>query len=366
MTERSVRLLPLSGKSEGALRDLAERYLSWLGNEEGTMSGAALSDLAWTAAVGRSHFPHRAGLVFGDAAELREGLEALVGSPEADGRPESGAAVRTAFVFSGQGGQWAGMGEALYRTEPVVRAVLDRCDQLTRAGRGASLLDVMFGRPGAVGVLQDPAWAYPAHYALQVALTALWEGIGVRPACVLGQGVGEIAAAQAAGVLSLEDGLRLAVAIADAEETLPQVDVTDPSLTWVSSVTGRAVQQSSALDDAHWRQLAGEAAAFQGGVAGLADAGVGLVVEIGLQMPSGLAVASYWPQATGDAPLPTCVDGLLGPEEDAKSVQERFVRAVSAAYEAGASLSFAGLFAGEERRRVAIPGYPFQHRRLWV
>ena len=366
MTERSVRLLPLSGKSEGALRDLAERYLSWLGNEGGPISDAALPDLAWTAAVGRSHFAHRAGLVFGGAADLRDGLEALVGSPEADGRTESGAAARTAFVYSGQGGQWAGMGEALYRTEPVVRAVLERCDQLMREGRGASLLDVMFGRPGATGALQDPAWAYPAHYALQVALTALWQGIGVRPACVLGQGVGEIAAAQAAGVLSLEGGLRLAAAIADAEASLPQVDVADPSLTWVSTVTGCAVQQPHALDDAHWRQLAGAAAAFPGAVAALAGAGADLVVEVGPQMPSGLAVASYWPQAAADAPLPTCVDGLLRPEEDAKSVQERFLRAVSTAYEAGANLSFAGLFAGEERRRVAIPSYPFQHRRLWV
>ena len=367
---RTTRLLPLSGKSPGALRDLAAHYLAWLEERAGTplseAAAASLADMAWTAGAGRSHFDYRAGLVFGDAAELREGLEALVGSVEADGRAESSAAVRTAFAYSGQGGEWTGMGEALYRTEPVVRGVLDRCERLVREGWGASLLDVMFGRPGAAGDLRDPAWAYPANYALQVALAALWESIGIRPTRVLGQGVGEIAAAQAAGVLSLEDGLRLAAAIADADAALPQVDVAHPSLAWVSTVTGCVVQQPDELNDAHWRQLGGGAAALQGAVAALADTGVDLVVEIGPQAASGLAAASCWPQASADALVPTCVDGLLRPQEDAQSVQARFVRAVSAAYEAGAKLSFAGLFAGEERRRIAIPGYPFQRRRFWV
>ena len=368
--ERAARLLPLSGKSPDALRDLAGHYLAWLDERAGELPPAtaapSLADMAWTAGAGRSHFDYRAGLVFGDAAELRDGLEALVGSVEANGRLESSAAVRTAFVYSGQGGEWTGMGEALYRTEPVLRAVLDRCDRLMSEERGASLLDVMFGRPGAAGDLRDPVWAYPANYALQVALTALWESIGIRPTRVLGQGVGEIAAAQAAGALSLEDGLRLAAAIAEEEGALPRMDVAHPSLTWVSTVTGCAVQQSNELDDAHWRQLAGEAAPWKGAVAAMADTGVDLVVELGPQMDSGSAAAPSWPQVTGDAQLPTFADGLLRPQEDAKGVQVRFLQAVSAAYEAGINPSFAGLFAGEERRRIAIPGYPFQRRRFWV
>ena len=57
------------------------------------------------------------------------------------------AATKVAFAFTGEGSEWVGMGQALYESEPVVRAVLDRCDAVLREERGASLLDVMFGRP---------------------------------------------------------------------------------------------------------------------------------------------------------------------------------------------------------------------------
>ncbi|MDE0213076.1 MAG: type I polyketide synthase, partial [Deltaproteobacteria bacterium] len=219
---RAARLLPLSGKTSGALRQLAGRYLSWLDERDGVLSSAGaasgplLSDMAWTAGVGRSHFDYRKGLVFRDAASLREALKALA---DGSGEPEPAAARKVAFVYTGEGSQWAGMGRALYEDEPVVRAVLDRCDVVVRETRGSSLLDVMFGRAAADprsrmsgASLDDPAWAQPAIYALECALTALWSSLGVGPSVVAGHDVGELAAAQAAGVFGLEDGLRLACA----------------------------------------------------------------------------------------------------------------------------------------------------------
>ena len=198
---RGTRFLPLSGKSDGALRELAGRYLSWLDERAGELSseGAAealLSDMAWTAGVGRSHFEHRTGVVFRDAASLRDGLKRLV--DERPG-PEPLAATKVAFVYTGQGSQWVGMGQALYESEPVVRVVLDRCNEILREERSASLLDVMFGRAGSQKNLDDPAWTQPAIYALESALAALWSSVGVRPSVVVGQGIGELAAAQASG-----------------------------------------------------------------------------------------------------------------------------------------------------------------------
>ena len=102
------------------------------------------------------------------------------------------------------------MGQALYEQEPVARAVLDRCEAVFQEVRGTSLLDVMFGRNEAVGPLNDTAWEQPALFALECALTALWSSVGVQPAVVMGHSVGELAAAHAAGVFSLEDGMRFA------------------------------------------------------------------------------------------------------------------------------------------------------------
>ena len=213
LAPRETRLLPLSGKSGAALRDVAGRYLEWLDRKvealasEGAASGPLLSDMAWSAGDGRSHFGHRAGVVFHDAESLREGLRAVA---ESDEEPVSRKAARVAFVYTGQASQWPGMGAALYASEPVVRAVLDRCDEALREERGASLLDVMFGRAGATGDLDDPRWKQPAIYALECALAALWSSLGIRPEVVLGHSLGEIAAAHTAGVFGLEDGLRIA------------------------------------------------------------------------------------------------------------------------------------------------------------
>ena len=79
LSRRTARLLPLSGKSGGALRDLARRYQSWLDelSSEGAASEALLADTSWTASAGRSHFDHRAGVVFTDAKSLQDRLSAL-------------------------------------------------------------------------------------------------------------------------------------------------------------------------------------------------------------------------------------------------------------------------------------------------
>ncbi len=313
IADRGTRLLPLSGKTDRALRELAARYLSWLDEHpeqlppDSAASDEALSDVAWTASVGRSHFPYRAGVVFRDVASLREGLRAVAERGEAPDEQEPQAASRVAFVYTGEGSRWVGMGKALYESEPVFRAVLDRCDAALREVRGASLLDVMFGRPGAAGDIDDPAWSQPVIYALECALTSLWLSVGVRPDVVAWNGNGEISASQAAGVFSLEDGLHFAARhgelAASGTQKSPEaafdgITLVSPSVPLVSSLTE--------------------------------EPGASLVVEVG-------------PQA-GDG----------------------FVETVARAYEAGLSLSFPGLFAGESRRRVALPGYPFQRRRHWI
>ena len=362
---RRMRLLPLSGKEDGALRELARGYLAWLDERSAELSSegtgeALLADMAWTAGVGRSHFDHRAGVVFGDAASLRSGLERLA---EGEGGPEPAAMARAAFAFAGEGSQWAGMGMELYESEPVVRGVLDRCDAVLREERGgASLLEVMSGR-GPDGALDDPAWTPAALYSLQCALTTLWASVGIRPGAVVGQGVGELAAAQAAGVFSLEEGLRFAAARGDGDLDGPgSAAVAPPSLPLVSSATGRVMEADAPLDGAYWHRQAGEPAAFDRCVETLADLGVRVVVEIGPDAVLAPMVPPAWPESADGTPAPAAFSSLIrhSPGDDA------FARAVAAAYEAGLAVSFAGLFAGEARRRVALPGYPFQRRSHWI
>ncbi|MDE2704122.1 MAG: SDR family NAD(P)-dependent oxidoreductase [Gemmatimonadota bacterium] len=352
---RATRLLPLSGKADGALRELAGRYLEWLDARDGDGDAETmLADMAWTAGVGRSHFDYRAGVVFRDAASLRDGLKTLA---EADEGPPV-AATKVAFAFSGEGSEWVGMGQALYESEPVVRAVLDRCDAALREERGTPLLDVMFGQTGAEGALDDPAWTQPAIYALECALVALWASVGIRPSAVVGQGLGELAAAQAAGVFGLEEGLRFA---AQSLDGLEGVQIARPSLAFVSSVTGRVMESGDALDEAYWQRQASESVAFDRCVETLAELDVQVVVEIGPDAVLGPMVASAWPESADGAGMPVVLSSLGASQDD-----DGFTEAVAGAYEAGLAISFAGLFAGETRSRVSLPSYPFQRRRHWI
>ena len=361
LVARATRILPLSGKSDASLRKLADRYLAWLDQRQSVLaseeaaSDAALSDIAWTAGTGRSHFDHRAALVFADCEALRGGLRALAEAGK--GFEPTTPAGAVAFAYAGHGNGWAGTGEALYRSEPVVRAVLDRCDEALRDARGASLLDAMFGRSGPEGDPARPQWERSAAYALECALTALWSSVGVQPSIVLGHGAGELAAAQAAGVLGLEDGLLLAAGLDDPGGEQAEIAVNPPRLTLINSVSGRALGPDELRDGAYWRQRAATGTEPSDNCVGtLAAAGAGVIVEIGPGAAPGTGSGGA-PDANGSARLPVVLASLG---------DDGFAGAVARAYEAGLALSFAGLFAGESRRRTSLPDYPFERRRHWI
>ena len=328
---------------------------------------------AWAGATSRA----RAGLVFSDAGQLRKQLGELVDSIEPSDETAPHEPARVGFTYTGQDGRWSGMGEALYRSEPVARAVLDRCDELFRQDKGASLLDVMLGRAGIGEELDDPAWALPAVYALECALTAQWASVGVRPSVAVGHGPGAVAAARAAGMLSLEEGLRLAVALGALRKTrsntamkalesaVAGLKVASPSVSLVSGVTGSVVESAASLDLEYWLCQAEDQLELSGCAKTLAGFEVGVVVENGPSPMAGRGIGDSWP---GSAGAPVVLSTLESPQGNGSSPGpgEGFVRAVAGAYEAGLDISFAGLFAGEVRRRVSLPGYPFQRRRHWI
>ena len=387
---RAARVLPLSGKSDDALRALAGRYVDWLGERNGAAPDGdstperLLADMAWTAGVGRSHFAHRAGVVFHDSVSLEAGLRAVADAQHAPGAREP---ARSAFVYAGEGSDAAAVGEALYRSEPVARAVFDRCDAVLREDRGASLLGWMSDGTGP-----EPTHGGPALYALQVALTALWSSVGVRPSVVVGFGAGELAAAHAAGVLGLEEGLRLAMARDamtgreseagnanpaedDLDAALAGIELGLPSIALVSGSTGRAVGSGEMRETLGGLRPGCEPAAHGRCFRTVAERGVEVVVEIGPCGSVGPMVASAWPRPAAGAEDdangvrgPVVLSGPGRPDGDgsAPNGDAGFARAVAGAYEAGLPVAFTGLFAGEIRRRISVPGYPFERRRYWI
>ncbi len=371
---RGTRLLPLSGKSDESLRRLANRYLEWLEKRDSILtreraaSDPMLSDLAWTAGVGRSHFNYRAAVVYKDQESLHEGLRTLADSSK---KFEPRMSAKVAFAYTGQANSWMGMGEALYAREPVVRTLLDRCDEMMKSLQGVSLLDIMFSRSRSAGDLNDPQWARPATYALDCALTALWTSVGVLPNVTFGWGWGTFAAARAAGVFNLEDGLRLTTFLDDLGTVLDDVTMSPPFLTLVNGVSGRVVDSDEISDAEYWRrQAAIEPEKFDSLVGALATLGVDLVVEIGPDSTLENMLTMSWPVAEVNTAKPLVLSSpTQSPDRDETSSTEsgnRFLDSVGRAYEAGLALSFEGLFAGESRRRISLPDYPFERRHFWI
>jgi microcystin synthetase protein McyG len=191
--DRPLEVLPLSARTPEALLAMENAYREWLPN-----AAASIADISFTARTGRSPFTHRAAYLLGSNHALPE---SVIARGDVDGPPS------VAFLFTGQGAQYAHMGRQLYEYEPVFRAAIDRCDQILQSVLNPGLLELLYG--SGTELLNETRFTQPATFALQFALAELWRAWGVEPSVVLGHSVGEYAAACVAGIYSLEDGLRL-------------------------------------------------------------------------------------------------------------------------------------------------------------
>ncbi|MBB5156453.1 SDR family NAD(P)-dependent oxidoreductase [Saccharopolyspora phatthalungensis] len=190
-----AQLLPLSARSPEALRALVDAYATLLEQPE----APALREVCRAAARQRDHHPLRAFVVAADPAEAAGTLRELDIAPRRAARPE------IAFVYTGMGPQWWGMGRELLREEPRFAEVVAECDEFL-ARFGLSIGDEL-RRDEAESRLTSTLYAQVANFVVQAGLTALWRDWGIEPATIVGHSVGEVAAAYAAGVYSLEDAL---------------------------------------------------------------------------------------------------------------------------------------------------------------
>jgi acyl transferase domain-containing protein len=174
--------------------------------------------VAHTLQVGRARFGHRLCVVASTVAEAVAGLR-TADAPGRAVRALGRQVPQLVWLFPGQGAQYEGMGRALYDAEPVFRAALDRCFEALRGTLDFDLKERMF-HGGAEG-LRHTGVTQPAMFCLEYGLAQLWLARGLRPAALIGHSVGEFVCAVLAGVMTLEDAVRLVARRGAMMQALP-------------------------------------------------------------------------------------------------------------------------------------------------
>lgn len=194
------RLLVISASTRAALDARIEQL-----RERARQGEVTLDDLAHTLWHRRTHLEHRAAMV---ARNLGEFLDSA-GGPMIQARCDR-RGQELAFAFSGQGSQWPAMGRDLLAFAPF-RAALAHCSEILAPQLGWSpSSEIAAGTLAAR--LEHVDDIQPAIYAMQVALAHTWRSLGVVPDAVVGHSMGEVAAAVAAGAITIEDGARITCA----------------------------------------------------------------------------------------------------------------------------------------------------------
>jgi len=207
--------LPVSAHSYEALIEIVGDYVALLRSR--AESHYELGSIAKAAARGRDHGAFRVAAVGTNAEEVAEKLEAraaaVIADAARDASQDDAVAAwqqadgpgKLAFVFSGQGSLWPGMLDAFLEQFPEADKTFAECERLVMETAGWSL-HAAGKNPGE---LEDTAKAQPILFAIQISLVRVLESWGVVPEAVTGHSVGEVAAAVAAGALSLEEGMWL-------------------------------------------------------------------------------------------------------------------------------------------------------------
>lgn len=217
---KEFHLLPISAKSPQALGVAIENAISALQNDD-----VDLADVAYTYAMGRRTFNYRNLILAKDRKQAISALSKMLPAQllAADGQPGRKQLV---FMFSGQGTQYVNMAIECYQEEPVFKQVIDECCEKLRAWLALDLREILwpklFPSDGPVTRINQTQYTQPALFVIEYALSQLWSSWGIRANALIGHSVGEYVAACLAGVLSLDDALKVVATRGKLIQSLPK------------------------------------------------------------------------------------------------------------------------------------------------
>lgn len=204
VSERVPTLLPISGRSPEATRELAHRYLEVL------EAGCKVDDLVYSITRRRAHLDQRAIVTGTDTESLKNNLSAFANGEACDavitGQAPYAGSDKIVFVFTGMGPQWWAMGQELYAQDSIYKNAVEEADAIFKSISGFSVLEEML-KGEEESNISKTEFAQPANFLIQIGIVAMLKARGVEPAACVGHSVGELASAYVSGALSLRDAM---------------------------------------------------------------------------------------------------------------------------------------------------------------
>lgn len=439
---RRYQLLLLSAKTAGALESAAGNLAAFL---EGHKDEPALADIAYTLQVGRREFSHRRAVVCSNHEDAVRLLQSPHSPQTISGLHES-RQRSVIFMFPGQGAQYLQMGKDLYQNEPLFRRELENCARLLRPHAGFDLLQKLYPETpnaDAAASLMQTEVAQPALFAVEYSLARLWMQWSIRPEAMIGHSIGEYVAACLAGVVTLEDALRLVsargrlmqsqpagamlsvqqpekelsrrlssgldlaavngpescvvsgsfAAIEELEQQLAkagisyrrlstshafhssmmdpaldafravcrQISLRSPGIPFISNLSGTWITSEQATNPEYWVRHLRETVRFGDGLRELLQNQDSILLEVGPGQALG-ALARRHPNRAPQQP----VLSSLRHHDDSTADDAFLLNTLGKLWIAGARVDWAGFYQHEQRKRVPLPGYPFEPQRYWI
>ena len=193
----TYHVLTISSKTQTGLNAVAEQYIELLNSLE---PSAPIADICYTSNKHRQHMKYRYAVTGKNAAELATGLSEFIQQGKKTTRSDK---TEIGMSFTGQGSIKSGVGLELYRTQPVFRQAIDKCDAVVKKATGVSLVDALYN-PEEAHQLTKAQIAQPALFAYEYAMCMLWKSWGIEPTIVNGHSLGEIVAAAATGAMDID------------------------------------------------------------------------------------------------------------------------------------------------------------------
>ncbi|PEE48966.1 hypothetical protein COM71_02745 [Priestia megaterium] len=351
--ERPLHVLTLSAKDEDALSELIIKYKDYLDNK----SLEKLENICFTANVGRTHFSHRTAFIAESSEQMKIILadylrgnikSGVIKSPNQDYKHP-----KLAFIINGEITRKSV--RILYKTQPIFKENIQLCDEKFRQIANLSFLEGILSDEIATdanlyGVI-DNIISFSFHYSL----LKLWETWGIKPSVILGSQVGELVAACASEIMSMETAL---LYILENKGIKGRGDhrklLKNPKIRIISGHTSRPIEKQQVISSTYWENIFDKDPNMEKGIQYLVEQGYKTFLQTGLIENLGYLKDIF---AGSDIELYPSISEV--------NPWMSLTETLANLYCLGLNINWGGFDQNYDRRKVIVPTYPFQRKHFW-